>query len=690
MSMTEQQTVQIEKIKASCIAMGDNKHLTRERSFTEFKNLLKAFTTEHNDVTDQTICQLESLLTQNFSAEGWEARHGAVIASGYLFEAYDRPEFRDNFLKNVALTVLLDEEFRVRIAVGTTLHILAVRNPEQTLETLNGPILNNIEETLERDEFRKDPGTGDVGLEHKNESEEDKAVVLEETKKQVLMHDSQGWKSLETSTKALQKLMTGLEQKYEDSLDERFMKLLQKICSHTNRFVREIGMFVCGTISTISSPNKLAQLEKNLWPNIASGLADNWSQVRYAASQAVRTLMLKVKGTDLQESYEEIFIPRMCLNRYYFAPGVRIYSQESWRLVVEDRGIELVAKYAQQIVDYYAIQSAADNHAVREAACHCIAELGGKVAKTHREPIVPFVEKLTTALLDCFKDESWPVRDAACVACGNFVLAFPEECRPVLPELLKLWTDHLSDNINSVRENSACALMNATKGYPEIISTTVKEFLDVNILKAKDQKSDSKQFGDLSNETKFGVAKVVHHHHGDVDDKHSNQQMFSCGSLAPKLKRGGGCMDHGFKRATEPWEASDGAVYLLREVSAADAELTVSHIGKLAELHRLDHFSHYPYLHENIDKSIVIIAKNLGKKPFKAHLEILLPGLFRDASSTNRNLAITASDCIRSLSNFLGNGIFRGRIENWDDSKLDLLDKIMTEQVTTFSEKAPF
>lgn len=44
--------------------------------------------------------------------------------------------------------------------------------------------------------------------------------------------------------------------------------------------------------------------------------------------------------------------------------------------------------------------------------------------------------------------------------------------------------------------------------------------------------------------------------------------MFSCGSLGPKLKRGGGCMDHGFTREKEPWEASDGALYMLRELAS--------------------------------------------------------------------------------------------------------------------------
>ena len=67
-------------------------------------------------------------------------------------------------------------------------------------------------------------------------------------------------------------------------------------------------------------------------------------------------------------------------------------------------------------VDYYISQSKANNHAVREAACACIAELMEKVSPAAVGPHVP---ALLRALLLCFKDTSWPVRDAACVACGR-------------------------------------------------------------------------------------------------------------------------------------------------------------------------------------------------------------------------------------------------------------------------------
>jgi hypothetical protein len=77
----------------------------------------------------------------------------------------------------------------------------------------------------------------------------------------------------------------------------------------------------------------------------------------------------------------------------------------------------LVFPASPQVVFYYISQSKANNHAVREAACAVIAELMEKVDKAAVSPHVP---DLLRALLLCFKDSSWPVRDAACTACGRY------------------------------------------------------------------------------------------------------------------------------------------------------------------------------------------------------------------------------------------------------------------------------
>ena len=56
----------------------------------------------------------------------------------------------------------------------------------------------------------------------------------------------------------------------------------------------------------------------------------------------------------------------------------------------------------------------------------------------------------------------------------------------------------------------------------------------------------------------FGVVRTVEFGHTDGGDTgHTDQQMYSCGSLAPKMKRGG-CMDSAFHRPAQPWERSEG------------------------------------------------------------------------------------------------------------------------------------
>ena len=57
------------------------------------------------------------------------------------------------------------------------------------------------------------------------------------------------------------------------------------------------------------------------------------------------------------------------------------------------------------------------------------------------------------------------MRDAACVACGNFVAAFSVECECYLEQLLPLFYDNLEDNIPSVRHGAAIALAKVSRKY---------------------------------------------------------------------------------------------------------------------------------------------------------------------------------------------------------------------------------
>ena len=74
------------------------------------------------------------------------------------------------------------------------------------------------------------------------------------------------------------------------------------------------------------------------------------------------------------------------------------------------------------------------------------------------------IKELLDALIACFKDESWPVRDAASLSSGDFVSQFPQKTNDQdLHELYHLWFEHLSDNIQSVREDTAFSLAKVIK-----------------------------------------------------------------------------------------------------------------------------------------------------------------------------------------------------------------------------------
>jgi hypothetical protein len=147
---------------------------------------------------------------------------------------------------------------------------------------------------------------------------------------------------------------------------------------------------------------------------------------------------------------------------------------------------------------------------------------------------------------------------------------------------------HVGDNIWSVRENAAVALGEVVKTYGDDAFATAHAKLLELLPSVSKQPAGSKKNSGLTNATQFGVAGVsdAFGWAGDEDavvatsvdgasgDRRrfvplgeaagrggfADQQMFSCGSLAPKLKRKGGCMDCGFMRPQEPWELTDGAL----------------------------------------------------------------------------------------------------------------------------------
>ena len=361
-------------------------------------------------------------------------------------------------------------------------------------------------------------------------------------------------------------------------------------------------------------------------------------------------------------------------NRYYIADGVRIFTQKTWQEICGSRGKSLVEEHIDDVVEYYVQATQANNHAVREAACHCIAELACKVDV---EKSRPHVASLVKALLDCFHDDSWPVRDAACVSCGNFLLEFYQECLPHRSELYKLFLANLQDPIASVRAGAAISLGKYSKVYGNELIDEIVEEVKQGFIFIENQEADSENFIGLDKKPAvFGVVKNV------ADPKHTNQIMYSCGSLAPKMGRGGnrdklgGCTSCDFKRPSKPWERSDGCVYFLVELAKHYPTQAVDLVPFMVKAATYKHFPQHVVFHETICNQLPIFASIVGKRAFKTYLESLFDLIFYSLDSDIPLTSVAAENCLLQLSKFLGQGILRGRVEMWNTGKLVKYDKL--------------
>ena len=80
---------------------------------------------------------------------------------------------------------------------------------------------------------------------------------------------------------------------------------------------------------------------------------DDWSHVRLAASRAVRALVAALSCAADRDRYYDALLPPMCLNRYFEAEGVRYYSQDTWKLCVQEGGPAVIAQHIGAVVGFY-------------------------------------------------------------------------------------------------------------------------------------------------------------------------------------------------------------------------------------------------------------------------------------------------------------------------------------------------
>lgn len=284
------------------------------------------------------------------------------------------------------------------------------------------------------------------------------------------VHGAKAWTALETAFTCLREIAESCGPALCPLITDELLGCVYNGMLHENQFVREASFSLGAACVSCCAAERdasggahdelLRRIAVHLVPGLARGLVDTCFPVRLAASVATR--MLFVSGVPHREQYYRQLAPAMAMNRYCYAEGVRVYSQETWRLVMGESGREIITRYLCDTVDLYIAEAHSANRVAHEAACVCIAELGSKLDPAR---VAAYADRLLPTLTACLDDDPWAVRDAACAAIGRFVAGVPAACRARLPELCDALLGALSDAVWAVRESAAQALGLVARTY---------------------------------------------------------------------------------------------------------------------------------------------------------------------------------------------------------------------------------
>ncbi|CAH8469345.1 unnamed protein product [Schistosoma bovis] len=645
------------------------KKLDREKGEDQLNNI---------SLTSDEVKLVSSWIEEKLEGlSNWEDVFGGITAAIILLRNVDYRSLVDvgivGKLEDQAVECHDNPEFRVRIAAGQLMGSLCRHAGLSLFIRYLPTVIQGVVTNLERN-TEAPVSEAELSLRELNLAKECSTNLSSSSLS--IFHDTAGWKNLETWMKCLQEMVSNLPSKDFIKVDRTIiLELIFKAVQHVNRFVRETGYDVLSTMISrhlcYTEPEAKEATYINVATQLAKGLSDNWSQVRMAASRAVRTLFeVDPPSGYTRDDIYPILLPAMCLNRYYVAEGVRIYSQDTWCRVTQGEGRKLLGQYLVPAVDYYIQQSDADNHAVREASCASMAEI---VTKLDPNLLLPCVSKLLDALIVCFGDESWPVRDAACVALGSLISTFPNETRAAGYDNLMAtqFLRNLSDSIPSVRDGAAKSIAAILKsvGDQSLFQHYINHIVEkIDGLSKQPKESHGAESSRVSGKGPGASHVTVHSGDAAHDSRHTDQVMYSCGSLAPKLqkgRKGGGCHNGLHQRASEPWEEADGAIRLIGQISDKfPNRVTDDLIEQLLKGCEHRNYTHYPYFLETACDVIVQLCNHLEKPQFKKYMDAFLEVLATAVESKLPLAVNAASECLKSIGNRFGPTVLRGRIES--------------------------
>ena len=192
-------------------------------------------------------------------SQRWEDRFGAINGilamietAGSAAPSADLDAFLWDYILNKSFPELLtDVEFRVRNQTALLVKAIVASDQNgkgvQHFDLVKGLILANIQATFERDIASDASGSLSTKL-STGKIVSVRPLIGPDSASGKTMHDSEGWKSLETSMRNLQNLIEAIgTHLYQFDLSI-ILEVVIKSIDHLNRFVREISYFVINAI----------------------------------------------------------------------------------------------------------------------------------------------------------------------------------------------------------------------------------------------------------------------------------------------------------------------------------------------------------------------------------------------------------------------------------------------------------
>ena len=524
---------------------------------------------------------------------------------------------------------------KVREAVGDVLGELVKNHGETVYDQVRDEMISVVRDNLDK-ELESDQ---DI-TERMSGHQPGKLMNKEEWKKLSV------WKDLDLSLECVAKMIRNLSSDVGVvKIDLDILELVFMCTGHQNRFVRNTGFSVMismmSNIRHLDTDCSLVQSRDQVTGHLSSGLSDQWPQVRLSAVKTC-VVYLRLLSQHHRESLFPALLPRLCLNRYYPAEGVKIQAQLGWRQITGDQGQSLVTTHLDSTLQLYYHTATSHDLAAREAACHSLRELSTKLDE---QLMLPHIQTIMEVLWNCVKSQprefssvgvdriqDWIVRDIASVATSFVIKRFPAEFQDKIDQFYKLYQDNMrwSDwEQLSVRQGAAISYHNLVEAYGEEVLdrllADVREILEKYETVMKDRDSEP----------------------GDNYTENSSEE--------------------------------EGAVLTVTELSKHK-----QHQEKISQLlpliQRCCHSRSKPisHFHITVVRCLTTMFTSLEKRWFKPHLdlEVILKCVAGHESEVEARTV--GQQCLMTLSRVMGPRILRGRVENMNNPLyLSLHDKLI-------------